>query len=305
VPELKTVPANGIEIAYETFGDRADPPVVLVMGLGTQMLAWPDELCEDLAARGHHVVRFDNRDVGASTHFRGVRAPHVASVISKRRRPPYTLDDMAKDCLGLLDALELGPVHLVGASLGGMIAQTVALMRPDRLRSLTLIMTSSGSRRVGQADPRLIGRLLKGRVATSREQAMDAVVDTFRVIGSKGFALDEERLRDIGARSYDRGYDPGGYRRQLAAVVAQPNRTERLPSIDLPTLVMHGLHDPLVAPSGGLAIARAIPGARFVGFSGMGHDLPRELWPEFADHIAALARRAEARSPVPGGVPRA
>jgi pimeloyl-ACP methyl ester carboxylesterase len=294
VPELKRVPANGIEIAYETFGDRGAPPVVLVMGLGTQMLAWPDELCSDLADRGHFVVRFDNRDVGASTHLRGVRAPHVAQVAARRKRPPYTIDDMADDCLGLVDALELGPVHLVGASLGGFIAQTAALHRPDSLRSLTLIMTSTGSRRVGQADPRLLGRLLKRRVVTDREQAMDAVIETFRVIGSKGYALDEERLRDVGARSFDRAYDPGGYYRQLAAVVGQPNRTEELRRLDLPTLVMHGLHDPLVAPSGGLALARVIRGARFVGFSGMGHDLPRALWPEFADHISALVRRAEA-----------
>jgi pimeloyl-ACP methyl ester carboxylesterase len=299
MPELKRVPANGIEIAYETFGDRGAPPLVLVMGLGTQMLAWPDELCEDLAGRGHFVVRFDNRDVGASTHLTGVRAPNVAQIVAKRRRPPYTVDVMADDALGLVDALELGPVHLVGASLGGFIAQTAAVRRPDALRSLTLIMTSTGSRRVGQADPRLLGRLLKGRVASSREEAMDAVIDTFRVIGSKGYALDEERLRDVGARSYDRGYDPGGYRRQLAAVVAQPNRTAELRRLRLPTLVMHGLHDPLVAPSGGLALARVIRGARFVGFSGMGHDLPRELWPELADHIAGLVRRAEQPQPVP------
>lgn len=297
MPELKRVPANGIEIAYETFGDRGAPPLVLVMGLGTQMLAWPDELCEDLAGRGHHVVRFDNRDVGASTHLKGVRAPNVAQIVAKRRRPPYTIDDMADDALGLIHALELGPVHLVGASLGGFIAQTAALRRPEALRSLTLIMTSTGSRRVGQADPRLLGRLLKGRLATSREEAMDAVIETFRVIGSKGYALDEERLRDVGGRSYDRGYDPGGYRRQLAAVVAQPNRTDELRRLRLPTLVMHGLHDPLVAASGGLALARVIRGARFVGFSGMGHDLPRELWPEFADHITRLVRRAEEPQP--------
>lgn len=294
MPELKTVPANGIEIAYESFGDAGAPPVVLVMGLGTQMLAWPDEFCEDLVERGHYVVRFDNRDAGASTHLRGVRTPHVAQIIAKRKQPPYTVDDMADDAAGLIEALDLGPVHLVGASLGGFISQTAAIRHPDLLRSLTLIMTSTGSRVVGQADPRLIGRLLKGRVASSREEAMDAVIETFRVIGSQGYALDEERLRDVGGRSYDRGYDPGGYRRQLAAVVAQPNRTAALRELELPTLVMHGLHDPLVAPSGGIALARAIRGARFVGFSGMGHDLPRELWPEFADHITALAQRADA-----------
>lgn len=296
MPELKTLPANGIEIAYETFGERGAPPIVLVMGLGTQMLAWPDELCEDLAQRGHFVVRFDNRDVGASTHFKGVRAPSVAALLAKRARPPYTLDDMADDCLALIDGLDLGPVHLVGASLGGFIAQTVALRRQSALRSLTLIMTSTGGRRVGQAAPRLISRLLQRPVVADREAAMNMIIDTFRVIGSKGYVLDEERLRDVAGRSFDRGYDPGGYRRQLAAVLAQPNRTERLREIRVPTLVMHGMHDPLVAPSGGLALARRIRGSRFVGFNGMGHDLPRELWPEFADHICALARRAQRMS---------
>jgi pimeloyl-ACP methyl ester carboxylesterase len=299
VPELKTVPANGIEIAYETFGDPADPPVLLVMGLGTQMIAWPDELCEDLAQRGHHVVRFDNRDVGASTHLDGVRAPRITKVATKRAKPPYTIEDMADDAAGLLDALGLGSAHVVGASLGGFIAQTVALRHPDRVRSLTLIMTSTGSRLVGQADPRLINRLLVRRAVGSREEAGELALDTFRVIGSKGYALDEDRLRDVGARSYDRRYDPWGYRRQLAAVVAQPNRTAELKRLRLPTLVIHGLHDPLVAPSGGMALARAIHGSRFVGFAGMGHDLPRDLWPEFADHIALLARRADG---VPSGV---
>jgi pimeloyl-ACP methyl ester carboxylesterase len=160
VPELRKVPANGIEIAYETFGERDALPMLLVMGLGTQMVAWPDQLCQDLADRGHYVVRFDNRDVGASTHLHGVQAPPLRSIVSRRHRPPYSFDDMADDALGLIDALDLGPVHLVGASMGGFIAQTVALRRPERLRSLTLIMTSTGSRRVGQAHPRLITRLL-------------------------------------------------------------------------------------------------------------------------------------------------
>jgi pimeloyl-ACP methyl ester carboxylesterase len=290
--------SDSIELAYETFGDPSATPLVLVMGLGTQMIAWPDELCGDLAERGFHVVRFDNRDVGESTHLTGVKAPGVAKIAARRKNPPYTIDDMAGDVIGLLDALGLQRVHLVGASLGGFIAQTVALQAPERLHSLTLMVTSTGSRRVGQADARLVGRLLKGRVASSREEAAEAAVATFRLIGSKGYAFDEERMRDVGGRSYDRGYDRGGYRRQLAAATAQPNRTEQLHSLDVPTLVLHGLHDRLVKPSGGLALARAIPRARFIGYSGMGHDLPRELWPEFAEHIAALARRAE-RGAVP------
>jgi pimeloyl-ACP methyl ester carboxylesterase len=291
--ETRRAAANGIEIAYETFGSPGDPAVVLVMGLGTQMIAWPDALCEDLAARGHHVVRFDNRDTGESTHLHGVRAPRLVDLVTRRKRPPYAIKDMAADTVGLLDALGLHRVHLVGASLGGFIAQTVAIRNPERLHSLTLIMTSTGSRRVGQADPKLVRQLLRGRVVASREEAMDAVLETFRLIGSKGYALDEEHLRDLAGRSFDRGYDRGGYRRQLAAATAQPNRTSRLRRLAMPTLVMHGLEDPLVKPSGGLALARAIPEARFVGFSGMGHDLPRPLWPDFADQIEALVRRAE------------
>jgi pimeloyl-ACP methyl ester carboxylesterase len=293
VPELKRVPANGIEIAYETFGDPNDPPMLLVMGLGTQMLAWPDELCEDLAARGYWVIRFDNRDVGASTHLSHLPLPKLSRVVLRRERPPYRIRDMAQDAIGLLDALEIDRVHLVGASLGGFISQSIAMWYPERVRSLTLMMTSTGSRRVGQARPKLVSRLVNRPVVTTLEEAQIALLETFRAIGSKGFERDEDRLREVSARSFERAYDPDGYTRQLAAVVAQTDRTDRLRAVRLPTLVMHGLHDPLVAPSGGLALARVIRGARFVGFSGMGHDLPRELWPEFADHITALARRAD------------
>jgi pimeloyl-ACP methyl ester carboxylesterase len=293
VPEPKRVPVGDLSIAYETFGESGDPPLLMVMGLGTQMIAWPDELCQELADRGHHVVRFDNRDVGLSTHLDGVRVPKLRDVALRRRRPPYTIDDMADDAAGLLQALDLGPAHVVGASLGGFIAQTLALRHPDRVRSLTLFMTSTGSRRVGQADPRLIGRLLRRPPLTGREEAGEAVVETFRVIGSRGYALDEDRLREVGRRGFDRAYDPWGYRRQLAAVVGQPNRTAQLADIAVPTLVVHGLHDPLVAASGGVALARHIPGARFLGFAGMGHDLPRALWPEFADAITVLTKRAD------------
>lgn len=293
MPELQRVHVGDLEIAYESFGERGDPPMLMVMGLGTQMIAWPDELCQDLADRGHHVVRFDNRDAGASTHLDGVRVPKLRDVAVRRKRPPYTLDDMADDAAGLVEALDLGPVHVVGASLGGFIAQTMALRHAELVRSLTLIMTSTGSRRVGQADPRLLGRLLKGRSVGSRDEAAEAAVETFRAIGSPGYVLDEDRMRDVGRRSFDRGHDVWGYRRQLAAVVGQPNRTAQLSSLDIPTLVVHGLHDPLVAPSGGIALAKRIPGARFLGFAGMGHDLPRDLWPEFADAITAVSRRAD------------
>ena len=283
------VAANGIELAYETFGDASAPPVVLIMGLGTQMIAWPDELCEGLARCGLFVVRFDNRDVGGSTHLTNVPPPRLADILMRRKPPPYSIADMADDVAGLIDGLGLGAVHLVGASMGGFIAQTLALEHAEQVRTLTLIMTSTGSHRVGQAKPRVYARLLRPPVAADRPTAISAVVETFRLIGSRGFAFDEEYLRDLAGRSWDRGHEPAGSRRQLAATIGQPNRTVALRRITVPTLVIHGLHDPLVAFSGGLAIAKAIPGSRFVGFSGMGHDLPRALWPEFVREIAALA----------------
>jgi pimeloyl-ACP methyl ester carboxylesterase len=258
------------------------------MGWGTQMIAWPDELCAGLARCGLFVIRFDNRDVGGSTHLRNLPLPRLADVVVRRRPPPYSIDDMAGDVVGLIDGLGLGEVHLVGASMGGFIAQAVALGHADRVRTLTLIMTSTGSRRVGQPKPRVYSRLLRPPVLTDRSAAMSAAVETSRLIGSRGFAFDEQYVRDLAGRSWDRGYDPAGNRRQLMASVSQPNRTAALRRITVPALVIHGLHDPLVAPSGGLAIARAIPDSRFVGFSGMGHDLPRALWPEFVRQIAAL-----------------
>ena len=292
---LGRVAANGIELAYETFGAAGAPPVVLIMGLGMQMIAWPDELCEGLARRGLFVVRFDNRDAGESTHLRNLPPPRLSDVVVRRRPPPYTISDMAADVAGLLDALGLGEVHLVGVSMGGFIAQAVALEHPARVRSLTLMMTSTGSRRVGQARPKVYARLLRSRPVIGRPAAIAAAVETFRLIGSRGFAFDEEYVRDVTGRSLDRGVDPAGYRRQLAASISQPNRTADLRRITVPALVIHGLHDPLVAPSGGLAVARAIPGSRFLGFSGMGHDLPRALWPEFVSQIAALADLGEQR----------
>lgn len=293
VTDVQTVAANGIKIAYETFGTPDHPPVLLVMGLGTQMIAWPDTMCQDIADRGYYVVRFDNRDSGLSTHLHEEHAPSLIDVTVRRRRPPYTIEDMARDAIGLMDALDFDSVHLVGASMGGFIAQTIAIGYPRRVRSLTLIMTSTGSRRVGNPKPAVFSMLTRRRVRHDRQSAAEAAVETFRIIGSKGYAFDEEYLMDLGGRSYDRGHDPGGYLRQLAAIAAQPDRTEKLRRIRVPALVIHGLHDPLVNASGGLAAARLLRNAKFVGYAGMGHDLPRDLWPDFAMEIAALAGRAE------------
>jgi pimeloyl-ACP methyl ester carboxylesterase len=287
--------ANGIEIAYDTFGDATDPAVLLIMGLATQRIAWPDEVCEELAAAGRFVVRFDNRDVGESTHLPELGEPTLGDIA--RRRSPYRLEDMAADTLGLLDALGIDSAHVVGASLGGFIAQTIALQAPERVRTLTLIMTSTGSWRVGRASPRAIRRLLSQRNATDRASAIEAVMATYRVIGSPGYPFDEERRRERAGISYDRAYDPGGAKRQLAATLRQTDRTARLRSLTVPTLVIHGLADPLVHASGGMALAKVIPRARFLGFAGMGHDIPQALLPrltrELIEHTAQVEAAAE------------
>lgn len=294
---VQQAPANGITLAYETFGDPADPPVLLVMGLGTQMLAWPQELCELIAARGHHVIRFDNRDIGMSTHLDHLPTPDPLAVASHRRAPAYRLEDMAADTIGLIEAIGRGPVHLVGASMGGFISQIVALERPDLVRTLTLIMTSTGSRRVGLPRRATLMAVLRRRPAGDRAGAVAASGAMLRQISSPGFDFEEELVRSYAESAYDRGYDAAGQRRQLGAVVAQSDRTERLGAITAPTLVIHGLSDPLVSPTGGLALARAIPGARLIGFHGMGHDLPRPLWPELAEAIGGLAARAALTPP--------
>jgi pimeloyl-ACP methyl ester carboxylesterase len=288
--EAERVRAGQVELAYETFGSPADPPLVLVMGLGTQMIAWPDPFCEELAAAGRLVVRFDNRDCGLSTHLAGLPAPTPAQALLHLKRAPYSIDDMARDTLALLDALELATVDLVGASMGGFIAQGVALQAPHRLRTLTLMMTSTGSLRVGRPRVRTLARLMRRAVAEGREAVEDAAVATWGLIGSDGYAFDEPYIREIAGRCYDRGLDAAGTARQLAACLAQPDRTHSLHALAVPTLVIHGLDDPLISPTGGLALARAIPRARFVGYHGLGHDLPRPLWRELAQLIAEHAR---------------
>jgi len=304
------IAVGDLEIAYQTFGDASAVPLLLVMGLGTQMLGWPEDLCQDLADQGHYVIRYDNRDIGCSTHLDHLRAPRLRQMqgyATRRQEPPYTIDDMAGDALGLLDALQLGRTHLVGVSLGGFIAQTAALRDQSRFRSLTLIMTSTGSRRVGQPRPGLALAMARRPAVTSKEEAVQATLAAYADIGSPGFPLDEPYLRAKSAMAYDRSHDGAGYLRQLAASVAQPNRTEALAGLDLPTLVIHGLRDPLVRKSGGLALARIIPGAKFVGYNGMGHDLPRALWPDIGREIGALATRADdatspsSPEPAPGG----
>jgi pimeloyl-ACP methyl ester carboxylesterase len=285
-----------MELCYETFGDADAPPLLLVMGLGTQMLAWRDGFCAMLADRGLRVVRFDNRDIGRSTHLRGVRPPTVWQLLRRdSRAAAYTLDDMADDAAGLLDALGIESAHVAGASMGGMIAQALAARHPARVLTLTSIMSTTGHRLKGQPALKVYPFFLARRPAT-RDEAVERAVKLFRVVGSPGFERDEADLRDLVARSFDRGEgDASGTGRQLAAILASGDRTAALRQIRAPTLVIHGKADRLVRPSGGRATARAIPGARLVEIDGMGHDLPRALWPRLADLIVEHAERAPRR----------
>src|SRR3954454_6890915 len=294
---VKTIQAawadRTIEIAYESFGDAAAPPVLLVMGLGTQMVGWREDFCRALADRGLRVVRFDNRDSGLSTHLDDAPPPDVMAALGgDHSSASYTLSDMAGDTVALLDGLGIDSAHVVGASMGGMIAQTVAIEHPARVRSLTSIMSTTGHPQVGQATPEALTALLSPP-AQSREEAIARTVGIFRVIGSPGYERDEDDLRERTGLAYDRAYDPDGVSRQLVAVLASGDRTDALRSLEVPALVIHGADDPLVEVSGARATAAAIAGAELVVIDGMGHDLPRALWPQVVDRIARLVARAE------------
>ena len=282
---------RGITLCYETFGDESDPPLLLIQGLGMQLIGWPEELCEQLAGRGFRVIRFDNRDAGRSTHMKG-RPPTPGQML--RRRVPgqeYTLYDMAEDTAGLLRGLDAAPAHVVGVSMGGMIAQTLAAEHPDTVRSLTSIMSTTGNRWKGR--PALSAyRFLLAKPPTSREAAIARTVQIFEAIGSPGLPKDLDRIRDVAARSWDRDHDRASTGRQLGAVIASGDRTSDLRRITAPTLVIHGSGDKLVRPSGGRATTRAIPGARLQIVDGMGHDLPKAAWPQLVDGIVANAGRA-------------
>lgn len=283
-----------LDIAYERFGDPGLPPVLLLMGLGTQMLGWPDGFCDALVARGLHVIRCDNRDIGLSSHLRDAPAPDLAAIFrGDTSSASYTLSDMAGDTVGLMRSLDLDSAHLAGASMGGMIAQAMAIAHPGRVRSLTSIMSSTGDPSVGQATPEAMAALLSPPAAT-RDEAIERTLSILRVIGSPGFELDEADVRWRTGLAFDRAHDPVGVARQLAAVAASGDRTAALRSLTVPTLVLHGADDPLVNVSGGRATARAIPGAKLIVFDGMGHHLSRELWAEIARHIGELVARAEA-----------
>jgi pimeloyl-ACP methyl ester carboxylesterase len=281
-----------LELCYETFGSPNAPPLLLVMGLASQMILWDDEFCELLAAQGFWVVRFDNRDVGRSTIMRGQRIPRRWQLLTRDvRGAAYSLDDMAADAIGLLDHLGIGATHVVGASMGGMIAQLMAINHPERVLSLVSIMSTTGNRRVGRPQPRVAMRMLR-RPQGDREGYIEDHMETYRVVGSKGFDFDEEHRRERAGRCFDRGIHPAGSARQMAAITTAPDRTALLGQVRVPTTVIHGDADPLVNVSGGRATADAIPGAKLVILAGMGHDLPRELWPQIIDAIVQNAAPA-------------
>jgi pimeloyl-ACP methyl ester carboxylesterase len=275
--EFATVGA--VKLCYSTTGDPERPALLLIMGLGLQLVHWPDAFCQQLADRGYHVVRFDNRDAGRSTHLPGAH---------------YTLQDIADDAVGLLDALRIGSAHVVGASLGGMVAQLIAIRHPSRVRSLASLMSTTGQRGKGKTALRVYRHVFSRRPRTE-EEAIERRVRVFLDVGSTGLSQDTDEIRRATALAFHRDPDArGGRRRQHRAVRTSDDRTARLRQISAPTVVIHGTVDPICHPSGGEATAQAIPGARLELIDGMGHDLPPDAWPRIIGAIADNARRADA-----------
>jgi pimeloyl-ACP methyl ester carboxylesterase len=288
-----SVKADGIEIVYDTFGEPSAPPVLLVMGLGGQMIAWDEDFCAALAAQGYWVIRFDNRDVGLSTRFDEAGVPDVAALMQavtqgKAIQAPYALRDMADDAVGLLDALEIESAHVVGVSMGGMIVQEMAIHHADRVRTMTSIMSSTGDPELPLPKPEAAA-ILVTPVPTDRTGYIENSVQTWQVLGGPGFPFDEERIRERAELFFDRGLSPAGTVRQLAAILASGSRKEALKSVTVPTLVIHGDADPLVPVECGIDTAKAIPGAELLIIEGMGHDLPPAVAPQVIEVIARHA----------------
>jgi len=293
-----TTPA-GITLEYETLGSPSDPAMLLVMGFGAQLIAWPRAFAERLAQAGRHVVLFDNRDCGLSSKLDGdppdipaiLAAASTGDIDKAKALAPYTLSDMARDGFALLSALDIEQAHLVGASMGGMIAQAFVIAYPEKTRTFTSIMSTTGDPTVGQASPDALGSFL-GPAPTTRDEAIERGVQLQKVIGSPGYPFDEPHVRERAAAAYDRSFHPAGMIRQVAAVVTQPDRTQALHGVRVPTLVIHGADDPLVDSSGGRATADAVPGATLKIVPGMGHDLPPALNEEVIDSLVENFSRA-------------
>jgi pimeloyl-ACP methyl ester carboxylesterase len=283
--------ANGIELEYETFGDPGAQPLVLISGLATQMISWPEPLCELLAARGFFVIRFDNRDVGLSSRMEAAGPPDIAAAFRGEGQPAYQLDDMADDVAGLLDSLGIPAAHLVGASMGGFIAQLVAINHPDRVLSLTSIMSGPGGSDAIPPKPEGAAILMAPPPAT-REEQIELAMSIHRTLAGAGDQLDDAVERARAERSVDRAYYPLGVGRQLVAIMAAQSRLELLKHVRVPALVVHGTDDVLVPIENGRLVAGAVPGARFIEIQGMGHDIPERVWSEVADGIEEIAHRS-------------
>ena len=294
--------ANGIDICYQTFGEAGAAPMLLIMGLAGQMISWEDDFCTQLAARGFRVIRFDNRDVGHSTHFGAAKPfdPVATLMAALQGRPivaPYSLADMAADTIGLMDALAIGTAHVVGASMGGAIAQTMAIEHPERLRTLTSIMSTTGAPDLPPPTAEAMAVLFGGQVPSAADPSsfLASFLQTWQVLRGPGFSADDARDVERAGQSFARGIDPAGAMRQLAAVLGSGSRREALRNVEVPTLVIHGRADPLVPLACGIDTAQAIPGAELLVLDGMGHALPIALWPQIIDAIARHAARGAPR----------
>ena len=282
---MPTAHANGIDIEYRTEGDPSDPPLLLVMGLGGQLTAWPRGFVDGLRDHGFFIIRFDNRDCGLSTKFEGT-PEFIALFSGDASSAVYRIEDMADDAVALLDELGVARAHVVGASMGGMITQALVIHHEDRFVSACSIMSTTGDRSVGTPTGEAVTALMRP-TALTRAEAIEASLEGSRVIGSPQYPTDEAVLRERAAAAFDRSYCPDGTARQLAAILASPDRTEGLHGVRLPFLVIHGEADPLVTLGGGQATAAAVPGAKLLTIPGMGHDLPEELWGTVTDAIVA------------------
>lgn len=291
------VEANGIQLCYDTFGNESNVPLLLIMGLGAQMISWPDEFCAQLAERGFWVIRFDNRDIGKSTSFDEAGVPNVMGVMMAAMQGqsspvPYLLQDMANDAVGLLDALAIKKAHIVGASMGGMIVQELLIQHADRILTATSIMSTTGDPSLPQAKPEA-ATILMSPAPAERDKYLDHSVGTWRVLSGDAFPFHEAEVRASAARAYDRGLNPAGMARQLAAIYASGSRREGLKKVDVPTLVIHGDIDPLVPVEGGKDTAVQIPNAELLIVEGMGHNLPLEAWAQIIEAITKHTEKAE------------
>jgi len=290
--------ANGLTFEYETFGDKANPPLLLIMGVGCQLVMWPESFCNGLADLGFHVIRYDNRDVGLSSKIDEAGAPNIEAAVMAQLSgqpvtAPYSLDDMADDAAGLMDALGIDKAHVVGASMGGMIAQLVAIRHPEKVKSMVSIMSTTGNPEVPPAKPEAMAALLTPPADNTREAMIQQGVDMWKIIGSPKYPGTEEELRAVATASVDRMVCPEGFGRQVLAILAAPARNEALAKVTAPTMVLHGAEDPLVPVEGGKDTADAIPGARLVIVEGMAHDFTEALVPVYLDKVGGFVREVE------------